>query len=254
MFAQIEYPEKLLPEELDNYLSKGWFRMRQTIFTTNFLHFKQQFYSAIWLRVGLDDYIADKKYFTLHKLNNGFRTETKKSITTAITPEHELLYRHYRQSISFDISPSLHELLFGAETHNRFNTHEVNIYDGERLIAAGFFDLGQKSAAGITCIYHPAYKKYSLGKYLMYLKIDFCKQRQLQYFYPGYVVPGCAPFDYKLTVGKATLQYLQLSTQNWQAFTQAASIQNPLKEMLEKLTELRNQKQPLQYPFLLPVF
>ncbi|MCW3093342.1 MAG: hypothetical protein JWP81_4411, partial [Ferruginibacter sp.] len=29
MFAQVEYPENLLPQELDDYLAKGWFRMRQ---------------------------------------------------------------------------------------------------------------------------------------------------------------------------------------------------------------------------------
>ena len=69
MFAQIEYPKNLLPEELDKYLASGWFRMRQTIFTTNFLHFNQQFYSAIWLRVALEQPIDDTKYQRLKKLN-----------------------------------------------------------------------------------------------------------------------------------------------------------------------------------------
>ena len=239
MFAQIEYPEKLLPEELDKYLANGWFRMRQTIFTTNFLHFNYRFYSAIWLRVALDDSIHDKKYLNLHKLNKGFRTEIKKAGIGGITAQHEALFQHYRQSIAFEVSPSLRELLFGNEPYNRFNTYEVNIYDGDTIIAAGFFDLGEKSAAGITCIYHPAYKKYSPGKYLMYLKMDFCKQQQLQYFYPGYVVPGYTAFDYKLEIGKATLQYLQLSTQEWLPYTSLTPTLNPLQDMLEKLTTLQ---------------
>lgn len=239
MFAQIEYPEKLLPEELDKYLAKGWFRMRQTIFTTNFLHFHLKFYSAIWLRVMLDQSIYDKKWLALRRLNKGFTTVIKKSGIGTISPQHESLYQSYRQSISFDVSPSLKELLFGNEIYNRFNTFEVNIYDGDKMIAAGFFDLGKISAAGITCIYHPAYKKYSLGKYLMYLKMDFCKEQQLQYFYPGYMVPGYPSFDYKLEIGKATLQYLQLSTQQWMPYTPLTSAQIPIQEMFEKLTELQ---------------
>lgn len=253
MFAQIEYPEKLLPEELDNYLAKGWFRMRQTIFTTNFLHFKNHFYSAIWLRVGLEHSIPDKKQLTLEKLNKGFRTEIKKAGDSAVTPEQEMLFQYYRESIAFDISPSLQELLFGNEPNNRFDTHEVNIYDGDIMIATGFFDMGKKSAAGITCIYHPAYKKHSLGKYLMYKKMDFCKQQQLQYFYPGYVVPGYTPFDYKLAIGKATLHYLQLSTQQWLPYSIISPALSPLEEMLEKLTYLQtylaknNSRVALQY-------
>ncbi|MEO6733959.1 MAG: hypothetical protein ABIN01_22235 [Ferruginibacter sp.] len=236
MFAEIEYPKKLLPEELDQYLARGWFRMRQTIFTTNFLHFKQQFYSAIWLRVLLDDSIYDKKYFALAKQNKKFRSEIKKSLKGAISSQHQALYEHYRQSISFDVSATLTELLSGNEIYNRFNTYEVNIYDGDTLIGAGFFDMGEKSAAGITSIYHPAYKKYTLGKYLMYLKMDFCKQQEVHFFYPGYVVPGYTPFDYKLEIGKATLQYLQLATQKW--IPVASSIENPLQEMTKKLAVL----------------
>lgn len=239
MFAQIEYPEKLLPEELDTCLANGWFRMRQTIFTTNFLHFNHRFYSAIWLRVALDDSIYDKKFYCLSKINNRFRTEIKKADIESISAQHESLYQYYRQSISFDVSPTLQELLIGNETYNRFNTYEVNIYDGYLMIAAGFFDRGKKTAAGITCIYHPAYKKYSLGKYLMYLKMDFCNQQQLQYFYPGYMVPGYRAFDYKLEIGKANLQYLQLSTQQWLPYDLHAPAPDPLQDMTDKLSYLQ---------------
>ncbi len=232
MFAQVEYPEKLQPEELDTYLAKGWFRMRQTIFTTNFLYFNQRFYSAIWLRVALENGIRDKKFFTLSKL-------IKKADGAISGEAHELLYQYYRQSISFEVSPTLQELLIGNLRFNRFDTHVVNIYDGATLIAAGFFDLGKKSAAGITCIYHPAYKKYSLGKYLMYLKMDFCKQQQMEYFYPGYVVPGYGSFDYKLEIGKSTLQYLQLSSRQWLPWIPKISAPDPLREMVDRLSMLK---------------
>jgi len=239
MLAQIEYPDLLQPQELDTYLANGWFRMRQTIFTTNFLQFNSQFYSAIWLRVTLADYVPDKKYHTLKKLNRAFKTEIKQSAAGEISTAHELLYFEYRESLSFDVSPSLKELLLGNEPVSRFNTFEVNIYDGGTLIAAGFFDIGSTSAAGISCIYHPAYKKYSLGKYLMYLKIEFCRQQQLQFFYPGYVVPGCPPFDYKLEVGKSTLEYLQLSSKQWVSYTTKDTLANPLHQMIDQLSILQ---------------
>ncbi len=239
MLAQIEYPEILQPQELDTYLANGWFRMRQTVFTTNFLQFDQQFYSAIWLRVALADYVPDKKYHTLKKLNKAFRTEIKQSPIGGISTAHESLYFQYRESVSFDVSPSVKELLLENDAANLFNTYEINIYDGDNLIAAGFFDLGAIAAAGISCFYHPAYKKYSLGKYLMYLKIEFCRQQQLQYFYPGYVVPGCSPFDYKLEVGKATLEYLQLSSMQWIPITTKETLVIPLHQMVEQLTILQ---------------
>ncbi len=236
MFAQIEYPVKLLPDELDHYLARGWFRMRQAVFTTNFLHFNNCFYSAIWLRVSLDNYQQDKK---LVVLNKNFTTEIKACAPALVQQAHENLFQHYRQGIAFEVSATLQELLYGSDPYNRFNTWEVNVYDGATLIAAGFFDLGNNSAAGITCIYHPAYRKYSLGKYLMQLKMAYCKDRQLQYFYPGYAVPGYQPFDYKLALAKNHLQYLRLATGQWQYLLTGTPMDIPLNHMVQQLIVLQ---------------
>lgn len=236
MFANMRRPLFLSAAELDKYLANGWFRMRQNIFTTNFLQFNNRFFSVLWLRVTLKKYSESKNYTTLKRLNASFKTEINKA---NITEAHENLYQAYRQSISFEMTTSLKELLFGYETISRFNTHEINIYDEDTLIASGYFDLGETSAAGISCIYNPAYKKYSLGKYLIYLKIDFCKQHNLKYFYPGYIVPGYKAFDYKARIGTDTLEYLHLASRQWTPYKSFNLPFNPLKIMEDKLELLK---------------
>jgi arginine-tRNA-protein transferase len=232
MFAQVHCPETLLPEELDDYLEQGWFRMGQNIFTTNFLSFRNQFYSAVWLRVVLRDFTVDKTHRKLLKQNAVFRTEVREAV---ITPAHETLFMIYKQSVAFEPSASVHALLYGKALHNVFNTRLINVYDCENLIACGVFDMGTVSAAGISCFYDPAYKKYSLGKYMIYWKMKYCQDLGLQYFYPGYFVPGYSFFDYKLDIGKTALQYLQLQTHSWLPAASFADENNPLKIMQRKL-------------------
>jgi arginine-tRNA-protein transferase len=99
----------------------------------------------------------------------------------------------------------------------------------------GFFDIGQTSAAGIASFYDPAYKKFSLGKYLIYLKIEYCKKIGLQFFYPGYFVPGYSLFDYKLSIGEPVLQYLEFPSLEWRAFSTFKQTSSPLHVMQEKL-------------------
>ncbi|MEO6548483.1 MAG: hypothetical protein ABIN94_10805 [Ferruginibacter sp.] len=252
MFAQVEYPENLLPRQFDDFLERGWFRMRQTIFTTHFLHFNQRFYSAIWLRVKLDDSIYDKKFQALRKLNKAFTVEIKKAPGSVISAQHEALFQQYRQSLSFEVSATLQELLFGNEQISRFPTYVINVLDSDKLIAAGFFDMGRKTAAGITCIYDPAYKKHSLGKFLMYLKMDYCKQQKVDFFYPGYMVPGYKAFDYKMEIGKDSLEYLQLGSGRWVPHIPSSPVINPLQEMNEQLLVLQSSiaQSKVDYPIL----
>lgn len=235
MFAQVNNPERLDPAELDDYLEKGWFRMGQTIFTTNFLHFKDQFYSAIWLRIALADFSIDKTQQKLTKQNCIFRTEIKK---VSIDLVKEILFTAYKQNVSFEASASLQTLMFGKAHDTIYNTHEVNIYDNNKLIASGFFDIGKNSAAGITCFYDPAYRKYSLGKYLIFQKIDFCRKLNLKYFYPGYFVPGYSFFDYKLGIGKQALHYLQVQSDRWIPINNFSAADVPINTMRDRLNLL----------------
>ncbi len=210
--VQLIEPLGIKPAELDSLLALGWFRMQQTIFTTDILYFHDEAYEAVWLRVCLKDFISDKRYRILLKKNSGFRTEI---IKAKITPQHEALYTSYKDSISFVTAPSLRWLLYGNSISDVYNTYMINVYDGNKLIGAGFFDLGDTSAAGICSIYDPAYKKYSLGKYMIYEKLFYCKNENFKFFYPGYFVPGYAMFDYKLEIGQAAIEYFDPYKKNW---------------------------------------
>lgn len=236
MFAQVQNPQVLTPQDLDGYLARGWFRMGQTIFTTNFLSFNDQLYSAIWLRVVLDDFKPTKTQQKLVKLNASFKPEIKQA---NVTQEQETLFEKYKRGVSFEASPSLNSLLYGKSFHNIYNTYEIEIYDGNKLIAVGFFDIGEKSAAGITSFYDPAYKKYSLGNYLMFLKMEYGKSLGLDYFYPGYFVPGYSFFDYKLRINNSNLQYWQLNAKRWLPIESFSHHLNPVQLMYDKLYALQ---------------
>ena len=236
MFVDVHCPESLEPTALDEYLERGWFRMGQTIFTTNWLNFKETFYSAIWLRVLLNDYSPDSTQKKLLQRNSKFRTQIRPA---TITVEKELLYVRYKQSVPFEASVSLQTLLFGNSETNIFDTYEVDIFDKEKLIAVGFFDVGKNTAMGIASIYDPSYKKFSLGKHIIYSKIAFCKERGMKYFYPGYFVPGYRAFDYKLEIARDFIEYLEVQTDRWLPLSSFKNGNTPITVMKEKLNELK---------------
>ena len=214
MFEQVKYPQNLDPKALDLLLAKGWFRMGQSIFTTEFVLFQSCVYRTIWLRHDLKKYQSGKSISNLKKRNKNFRIELKRAV---ITDTHVELFEKYKDSVSFDTAASLHQLLDGYVyiPANIYNTYEINIYDQEQLIACSYFDIGFKSAEGIAAYYHPAYKPHSLGRYLIYLQIEICKKNDFQYYYPGYFVPGFSHLDYKLDIGSHCLEYFLIDDALW---------------------------------------
>lgn len=237
MFAEKHYPEVMMPEELDAYLAKGWYRMGQTIFTTHFLCFGEQFYSAIWVRLDLKDYTFRKSLRKIIRKNTSqFRVEFRKG---SINAEKEQLYQRYKVQFSGILAPSLKDSLMDGEDFNVYNTYEIAIYDGHRLIALSFFDIGRSSAASILGIYDPNYEKNSLGFFTMLMEIGFCMDNNIRYYYPGYVVPGYNRFDYKLRIGE--VEYYDLSTRKWLPHQQLQTKDVPIDLMQQKLLDMQEQ-------------
>ncbi len=211
MFTICHYPTKLSGSQLDMYLSDGWFRMGQTIFTCFYLDIEEGIFPTIWLRKPLKGAPFKKSHRKLiQKIESRFRVEVRQA---HISPEKERLYDIHKLRFNGPVAASLHEALMDNATYDIYNSWEVAIYDEERLIAASFFDLGKTSAASIKGIFHPDYNKYSLGFYTMLKEIAFLQEQGFEYYYPGYFVIDYPKFDYKLRIGN--LEYLATPEMKW---------------------------------------
>jgi len=132
---------------LDYYLAQGYYRMGQNLFTCQFLPLETGVYTTHWLRLAVAKVAYGPKQRQLFRLNERF---TVASRSFRLTPEYESLYALYYQSIDFDANPSLGDLLLDGSPHNVFDTHVLEVRDGERLIAVGVFDHGTDTLAGIV--------------------------------------------------------------------------------------------------------
>lgn len=211
-------PRKISGIQLDTFLSQGWYRMHQTVFTTRYIILKESIYTVSWLRYNLRQLQLSKKLQKLLIQNNHFTISIK---PVEITTELEILYADYKANIKFDHSESVKQWLFGEDTdqENVFETNIIELRDKNKLIAAGIFDNGANSIAGIMNFYDPAYKKFSLGKYLILLKIQYAMQKGMHWYYPGYIVHGYPSFDYKLFVGEENSEIYIPDTNKWHKYS-----------------------------------
>lgn len=210
MFTEKHYLENITDRELDAYLAKGWYRMGQAIFTCRFIIFQGRLYSSIWVRLPLEGYRFRKNLRKLFKkTHDRFRVVFRPAFISA---EKEALYQRYRRQFKGRIAPTLRTSLQDDTDQNIYDTWEVTIYDGNKLVAFSFFDRGFQSVASILGVFDPDYHKYSLGFFTMLAEIDYCQRHGLQFYYPGYVVPGYQKFDYKLRIGQVECYDERLDT------------------------------------------
>ncbi len=251
MFSEMHYPYLLSPRSLDDYLAKGWFRMGQMIFTCHYIFFKGQVYTPVWIRLDLTNYTFRKGLRKLLRKNGSqFSIVTRKARFDA---EKEALYQKHRTRFEGYVSGTLKESLLDKHSDNIYDTMETLVYDGDRLVALSFFDLGDESMASIMGLFDPDYHKHSLGFYTMLLEIEFGIRTKRKFYYPGYVVEGYDAFDYKLRIGET--DFYDLWSNTWKPYEQlnveelpAIKLQNKLHEMERLLAQEGLRHQRYNYP------
>lgn len=238
------------PQLLDRYLARGWFRMGQTIFTCHFLNFKNNLYTAIWTRLDLQGYTFRKSLRKIINRNNQrFKTVFRKAV---FDQDKERLYRIHRSRFEGYVTRTLRESLQGDARTNIYNTYEFCVYDEDQLVATSFFDLGKNSVASIMGLFDPDYGSYSLGFYTMLMEIHFAQEHQMDFYYPGYVVPGYKRFDYKLRIGG--VEFFDARSNEWLPYNQLSEEHLFSRVLQNKLSELNHFLLDYNFPIKLTLY
>lgn len=204
---KIAYLENAKGHILDQLLAMGWYRMGMYVFTTNGLETEKDgpLHPVYWLRYDVSKVELSKSSRQIVKAASKFEVYLRRF---EVTPEVAELHERYRENLAFNTDADLTKVI-ADPNGSIFDTLMFELRDNGKLIGLGIFDVGDDTIAGIKSIYDPAYKKYSPGKYLMLLKLEYCRQHYISWYYPGYYSTTLPKFDYKLFLDEeATQVYL----------------------------------------------
>lgn len=181
---------------LDKLLEAGYYRMQHFMFTCNETVTSENLLAipVFWLRTVIKDFKPEGSAKNILKKCSNFSVVVKQA---QVNDEIETLYQVYKSHVAFKIADSAAGYLHQQFVELPFDSRMIKVYDGNKLIATGFFDEGQNAIAGILNIYHPQYDKYSLGKFLILQKLQYALLKNMKYYYTGYISTESTRFDYK---------------------------------------------------------
>jgi arginine-tRNA-protein transferase len=219
-------------------LDKGWFRSQNSMYESHITYSDEQLWNSIKIRIRLDQWNPEqsKSWQKIKKNHSKFRTEINPLL---LELAHYELFDFYRLKRFEDEFGNLSDVLGGDDKKKKpsFPSYIINIWEEEKLIGSGIFDLGITSALGYLFYYDPNYMKYSLGKQLIYSMMEYCQSHKILYFYPGYYLPGMASMEYKLKLAPDFTEFLELRSYNWKPLGLFSSLEFHLETMHGKLLE-----------------
>lgn len=204
-------------DTLDNLLAAGYYRMQHMMFTCNdtALGEEGKAIPVFWMRTLVKKCRLQKTANTILKKCRRFSISFQEANAD---DEVENLYALYKDHVPFSVSPTCADYLHQEILPHPFDSMMVQVRDGHLLIATGYFDQGRQTIAGIMNIYHPEYRGYSLGKWLMLQKLQYALSHNKSFYYTGYISTGSTRFDYKTFPDPAAVEVFLPLKQEWVPF------------------------------------
>lgn len=234
MLVQHYISSELAPVRLDAFLAHGWFRSSFLLYKAELICYEGKLHSVINIRTKLQAYQPSKSLRKVLRRNDArFRTVIGPA---RIDADRERLYKMHKERFGGVVYNGLKYFFYGEHLFpNPFDTYELAVYDGERLVAVSYFDMGRQGMASLLGLYDKAYNKHSLGMYTMLKEVEYAQSLGLKYYYPGYILDKTEALDYKLRLGAT--QYYNWETMRWRKWQSRKAIPSVADAYLQRLKD-----------------
>ena len=252
MLVQTYFPQRLSPSRYDTYLASGWFRGSVMLYKMDLLCIEEQIYSVVNIRLAIEKFSLRKSQ---RKIIRQVEENFKVTYGMASPDEHkERLYQNQKKKFKGFIHPTLSDYLNSGFVSSVFDTREVCVYDGDKLIAVSFFDKGETALASLLGLYDESYSTYSLGVYTMLKEIEFGQKQEMKWYYPGYVLDRPSQFNYKLKLGDFEYYNSNMRWSKYANFTPSETKSYFLRSKLDEVKEMLDSMNKKSHLALYPLF
>ena len=222
------------------------------MFRSELMCVDDEIWTPVNIRLDLEGFSLRKSQRkVLNRCHSVFRTTIG---PLQITEEKEALYRGFKNRFKGFVHDSLGLFLNEGTPTIDVEAWEFCVWDKDRLIAFSLLDRTANAAASLLCVYHPDYKRWSLGYCTMLLEALWARDMGLRWFYPGYVFDRPSLFDYKLRLGP--MRY-RTPRGRWAAWSHYNSSETVAFQLLEATCELEEALRRRLLPtdkFVYPLF
>jgi len=180
---------------MDGLWAAGWRHFGQVFFRYSHQAGEQGDEQTITpLRIDLTSCVFTKSQRRVLNRNADLRTEI---VPATLDDGLRAMFQRHKQRFTHNVPEDLETFLGFDPAHGPCECRMVRVFDGARLVAVSFFDVGQQAASSVYGIFEPECAKRSLGIFTMLLEISHCREAGLRWLYPGYATQERSAYDYK---------------------------------------------------------
>lgn len=197
---------------MDVLWAEGWRHFGEHFFRYSLAEHDLELCHVLPLRVDLTRFVPSRSQRRVLKNNQDLQVVIRDAV---ISSDKEALFDRHRKRFKDNVPDSLHDFLSEQPASVPCRNQEICVYQGDRLLAVSFLDIGETATSAVYAAFEPAEHKRSLGIFTMLCAIEHSRSLDCRYYYSGYAYREPSMYDYKKNF--AGLEFLDWSA-GWRPY------------------------------------
>lgn len=185
---------QVTPAQLDDLLANGWRHFGPHFFRYNLGIYNDEIRRIIPLRIRLSEFRLSKSQKRVLSRNKDVAVRIE---PVDITSEVKVLFHRHKRRFKQHPPDSLYSFISEDPALEPSTTFQQSVRMDDRLLAAGFFDIGENAVSGIYTSFEPDERRRSLGIFTILKEIEYAMLNGKEFYYQGYCYSGSSFYDYK---------------------------------------------------------
>lgn len=181
-------------EQMDLLLAEAWRHFGTYFFRYNLGFYGEDIRRVEPLRIRIADFHLSKSQRRVLRRNADLDCKIR---PIEITEESENLFHSHKVRFASDVPRSIYDFLSDEPATIPSDTSELAVYLDGKLVAVSYFDEGVNSTSGIYAAFDPEHSNRRLGIFTMLKEIEYSRETNREYYYPGFAYEGSSFYDYK---------------------------------------------------------
>lgn len=191
------------PAQMDFLWEQGWRHFGAMFFRYSLAIHDGDLCQVLPLRIDLRNFQPSRSHKRILAKNRDLRVIIQEARIDAIRAD---LFDRHKERFADNVPESLYTFFSKQPASIPCRNQEICVYDGERLIAVSYLDLGELATSGVYAMFEPTEAVRSPGIFCLLESIRYSQELGCRYYYPGYAYRENSMYDYKKRF--SGLQYL----------------------------------------------
>jgi arginyl-tRNA--protein-N-Asp/Glu arginylyltransferase len=180
--------------DMDLLWAQGWRHFGTYFFRYSSADHDGTLCHVLPLRLKLSSFIPSRSQRRVLKRNRDVQILIRDPVIDAAK---EALFDRHRKRFKQNVPDSLYDFMSELPATIPCRSQEICVYDGDRLLAVSFLDIGEAATSAVYAAFEPAESQRSLGIFTMLCAIEQSRALGCIYYYPGYAYREPSMYDYK---------------------------------------------------------